>query len=170
MEHLLNSKYDVPMETLGQIFSTVTDYVAAGSFASIAENISYKSEPDFAQLVRTMDIKSSFTKGSNVFVDENAFKFLWRVNLNEESIIMPNIGVNCGEVYFVTPQNLPYDNNVLGPNAILLRSEKYNNKYLFYLLKTNTFQRALKIVISPGGQTKFNKTELKKLKLPIHSL
>lgn len=170
MEHLLNSKDDVPMETLGEIFSTVTDYVAAGSFASIAENVSYKSEPDYAQLVRTMDIKSSFAKGSSVYVDENAFKFLWRVNLNEESIIMPNIGVNCGEVYFVTPQDLPYDNNVLGPNAILLRSEKYNNKYLFYLLKTNTFQRALKIIISPGGQTKFNKTELKKLKLPIPSL
>jgi type I restriction enzyme, S subunit len=170
VEHLLNSKDDVPMEALGEIFSTVTDYVAAGSFASIAENVSYKSEPDYAQLVRTMDIKSSFTKGSNVYVDENAFKFLCRVNLNEESIIMPNIGVNCGEVYFVTPEDLPYDNNVLGPNAILLRSEKYNNKYLFYLLKTNTFQKALKIIISPGGQTKFNKTELKKLKLPIPSL
>ena len=170
MEHLLNNKDDVLMEALGEIFSTVTDYVAAGSFASIAENVSYKSEPDYAQLVRTMDIKSSFTKGSNVYVDENAFKFLWRVNLNEESIIMPNIGVNCGEVYFVTPQDLPYDNNVLGPNAILLRSEKYNNKYLLYLLKTNTFQKALRIIISPGGQTKFNKTELKKLKLPIPSL
>lgn len=170
MEKLLNSKDDFPMEALGEIFSTVTDYVAAGSFASIADNVSYKSEPDYAQLVRTMDIKSSFTKGSNVYVDENAFKFLWRVNLNEESIILPNIGVNCGEVYFVTPQDLPYDNNVLGPNAILLRSEKYNNKYLFYLLKTNTFQKALKVVISPGGQTKFNKTELKKLKLPIPSL
>ena len=54
MEYLLNSKGDVPMETLGEIFSTVTDYVAAGSFASIAENVSYKSEPDYAQLVRTM--------------------------------------------------------------------------------------------------------------------
>ena len=117
-----------------------------------------------------MDIKSSFTKGSNVYVDKNAFQFLWRVNLNEESIIMPNIGVNCGEVYFVSPQALPYDNNVLGPNAILLRSEKYNNKYLFYLLKTNAFQKALKSIISPGGQTKFNKTELKKLKLTIPSL
>lgn len=170
MEYLLNSKDDATMEALGEIFFTVTDYVAAGSFASIAENVSYKSEPDYAQLVRTMDIKSSFTKGSNVYVDENAFKFLWRVNLDKESIIMPNIGVNCGEVYFVTPQDLPYDNNVLGPNAILLRSEKYNNKYLFYLLKTNTFQKALKIIISPGGQTKFNKTELKKLKLPIPSL
>ena len=167
IENLLNSSGDITMETVGDIFSTVTDYVAAGSFASIAENVSYKNDPDFAQLVRTMDIKSAFTKGNNVYVDKTAFDFLWRVNLDKESIIMPNIGVNCGEVYYVKPEQLPYENNVLGPNAILLRSDRYNNKYLYYLLTTHLFQKALKVIISPGGQTKFNKTGLKNLKLPI---
>ena len=167
METLISSASYVSMEFVGDIFSTVTDYVAAGSFASIAENVIYRNEPDYAQLVRTMDIKSLFTKGSNVYVDKRAFDFLWRVNLDEEAIIMPNIGVNCGEVYYVKPENLPYKNNVLGPNAILLRSEKYNNKYLYYLLNSNAFQKLLKVIISPGGQTKFNKTGLKKLKLPI---
>ncbi len=167
MESLLNSSRDITMELIGDIFSTVTDYVAAGSFASIAENVIYKNDPDYAQLVRTMDIKSAFTKGNNVYVDKTAFDFLWRVNLDEESIIMPNIGVNCGEVYYVEPENLPYENNVLGPNAILLRSDRYNNKYLYYLLNTHAFQKTLKVIISPGGQTKFNKTGLKNLKLPI---
>ena len=167
METLISSASYVSMEFVGDIFSTVTDYVAAGSFASIAENVIYRNEPDYAQLVRTMDIKSLFTKGSNVYVDKRAFDFLWRVNLDEEAIIMPNIGVNCGEVYYVKPENIPYKNNVLGPNAILLRSEKYNNKYLYYLLNSNAFQKLLKVIISPGGQTKFNKTGLKKLKLPI---
>ena len=83
---------------------------------------------------------------------------------------MPNIGINCGEVYYVTPLDLPYTNNVLGPNAILLRSKAYNNKFLFYLLKSNSFQKKLKMIISPGGQTKFNKTELRKLELPIPRL
>ena len=49
----------------------------------------------------------------------------------------------------------------------MLRSDRYNNKYLYYLLTTHLFQKALKVIISPGGQTKFNKTGLKNLKLPI---
>lgn len=36
--------------------STITDYVASGSFASLAENVVYLDEPDYAMLVRTMDV------------------------------------------------------------------------------------------------------------------
>jgi type I restriction enzyme S subunit len=117
--------------------------------------------------VRTTDIKSNFTRSDFVYVTESAFKFLWRVNLNTAAIILPNIGVNCGEVYYVAPDTLPYENNVLGPNAILVRSSKHNNKYLSYLFQTPLFQKQLQIIISPGGQTKFNKTELKKLQFPL---
>ena len=39
---------------------TITDYVAAGSFADIAANVEYKNSPDYAQLVRTVDLKHKF--------------------------------------------------------------------------------------------------------------
>lgn len=80
---------------------TVTDYVAAGSFADIRNNVTYLNEPAYAQLVRTVDLKKKFTNDDSVYVDENAFKYLWRVNLDEECIVLPNIGANIGEVYFV---------------------------------------------------------------------
>ena len=82
-------------------------------------------------------------------------------------IILPNIG-NCGEVYYVTPEKLPYENNVLGPNAILVRSENSDNSFLNILLQGEDFQKRLALIINPNGQTKFNKTELKQivLKLP----
>ena len=151
---------------LGEICETVTDYVAAGSFAALKENVKYNDEKDYAQLVRTKDLKSNFSKNDFVYVSEHAFNFLWRVNLKEECIILPNIG-NCGEVYYLAPNVLPYENNVLGPNAILLRSIKYNNVYLSYIFKSDFFQNQLIKITTPGGQSKFNKTELKKLQIPI---
>ena len=151
---------------LGEVLETVTDYVAAGSFADLAKNVEYKDSPDYAQLVRTMDLKNGFTSSQEVYVDKNAFDYLYRVNMDKECIILPNIG-NCGEVYYVKPENLPYKCNVLGPNAIFVRSEKYANDFLFILFQAKDFQSKLKLIVSPNGQTKFNKTELKKIDLVL---
>ena len=149
---------------LGEEFETVTDYVAAGSFADLAENVVYRDTPNYAQLVRTTDLKNGFHSGSNVYVDKKAFDFLYRVNLDKECIILPNIG-NCGEVYLVIPDDLPYKHNVLGPNAILIRSDTSDNVFLSILLQGKDFQEKLSLIISPNGQTKFNKTELKQISL-----
>ena len=132
---------------VGECCEIITDYVAAGSFGDIAKNVQYINEPNYAQLVRTVDIKNHFQKSDYIYVDEKAFNYLWRVNLNKESIILPNIGVNCGEVYYITPSDLIYENNVLGPNAILLRSSKNNNKYLSYIFKTNNFQKQYLLLV-----------------------
>lgn len=149
---------------LGEVIENVTDYVAAGSFASLRENVVYKSYPDYAQLVRTADLKSDFNNASPVYVDKRAFDFLYRVDLSKESIVLPNIG-NCGEVYYISPDQLPYERNVLGPNAILVRSDSSSNKFLSILFQGENFQEKLKLIVSPNGQTKFNKTELKQIQL-----
>ncbi len=154
---------------LDDVMECVTDYVAAGSFADIKNNVTYKSEPDYAQLVRTVDLKKEFANTDSVFVDKNAFEYLWRVNLNEECIVLPNIGANIGEVYYVTPSDLPYDNNVLGPNAILLKT-KEDTYFQFTLLGTDDFQTQLFENVASSGQPKFNKTELKRTLLSVPSI
>lgn len=152
---------------LGECIDIITDYVAAGSFATIRENVQYKNDKDYAQLIRTVDLKSKFKNSSNfVYVDKNAFEFLYRVNLNKESIILPNVG-NIGEVYFVKPENLPNENNVLAPNSILLRSTKNSNLFLYQLFNTKGFRDSLDVITSKSGQPKFNKTELKEIRLNI---
>lgn len=149
--------------------SCVTDYVAAGSFADIKNNVSYISEPDFAQLVRTVDLKKKFTNNDFVYVDKNAFEYLWRVNLNEECIVLPNIGANIGEVYYVKPSDLPCENSVLGPNAILLKTEN-DTYFVFTSLSSDVFQKQLFENVGSSGQPKFNKTELKSILLSVPSL
>ena len=155
---------DWEQRKLGEVLETVTDYVAAGSFADLAKNVEYKDFPDYAQLVRTMDLKNGFTSIQEVYVNKSAFDYLYRVNMDKECIILPNIG-NCGEVYYVKPEYLPYEHNVLGPNAIFVRSETNANKFLSILFQAKDFQTKLKLIVSPNGQTKFNKTELKRIDL-----
>ena len=152
-------------KTTNDVLQTITDYVAAGSFADIAQNVQYQTE-GYAQLVRTVDLKNKFTSKEEIFVSESAFNYLWRVNLDKECIVMPNVG-NCGEIYYVTPDMLPYDHNVLGPNAIVVRSETVSNRFIAYLMESDSFQEQLKLIVSPSGQTKFNKTEFKRLFLQI---
>lgn len=160
----------VEFRRIGDIFNVITDYTAAGSFADIAKNVKYIKTKHFAQLIRTTDIKSKFNdKNSFVYVDERAFNYLWRVNINKDSIIMPNVG-NCGEVYYLKPEMLPNLNNVLGPNAILMRADDYNLKYLYYCLEAKSFKYKLTKITSSMGQTKFNKTNLKELLLPVPPL
>ena len=149
---------------LEDVMDTVTDYVAAGSFEDIRNNVTYLNEPGYAQLVRTVDLKKKFTNNDSVYVDESAFKYLWRVNLNDECIVLPNIGANIGEVYFVEPSGLPYDNNVLGPNAILLKANE-DTYFAFTALNNLTFQKQLFENVGSSGQPKFNKTKLKSIQL-----
>ena len=159
----------VEWKELGEVCDTVTDFTAAGSFASNAKNVKYILEASFAQLVRTTDLKSGFKGNNFVYVDEHAFNYLYRVNLDQESLVMPNVG-NCGEIYYIEPENLPYENNVLGPNALLVRSSKENNRYLFHLFQSGQFQNELAKITSNTGQTKYNKTNLKKIRIPIPPL
>lgn len=166
LDILKNKNISFEFKTVEECCDTITDYVAAGSFADLANNVKYLNEPDYAQLIRTTDLKSGFKGNNFIYIDKHAFEYLWRVNLDKESVILPNIG-NCGEVYYVTPDILPYKNNALATNAILVRSSYINNKYLKYVFESDFFQKQLKRITSQQGQTKFNKTNLKKLILPI---
>ncbi len=153
--------------TINDAFNIITDFVAAGSFASLRENVKYYNDKNFAQLIRTIDIKINFKNKDFVYVDEKAYKFLWRVVLNEDSIILPNIGSNIGEKYYIEHNKLPYQNNVLGPNSILLRSNTHNLKFLYYVIQHRNFNIQLKNLVGASGQPKFNKTDLKKIKIKI---
>ena len=169
IDNLLRGR-KVEWKTLGEVMDVVTDFTAAGSFASNAANVKYQHSPDYALMVRTTDLKNKFSNKQNfVYVNEHAFHYLYRVNLNQESLVLPNVG-NCGEIYHVTPQKLPWPHSVLGPNALLLKSNTANLRFLFHLFQASYFQKKLSQITSTVGQTKFNKTNLKTLPIPLPPL
>ena len=154
---------------LEEICKTITDFVAAGSFASLKKNVRYFQEDNYAQLIRTIDLKNNFTNSDFVYVDKVAYDFLWRVQLTKSYIVLPNIGANIGEKYYIDPLNLRKERNVLGPNAILLNSE-CNTHFVYFRLSTSSYDNQIKKLVGASGQPKFNKTDLKKVNLFIPSV
>jgi type I restriction enzyme, S subunit len=136
----------------------------------LRENVKYYQEDNYAQLVRTVDLKKDFTNNDFVYVDELAYDFLWRVQLKEPNIVLPNIGANIGEKYYVSPEDLPKEKNVLGPNAILLRSKCNDTHFVYFRLSTSSYDNEIKKLVGASGQPKFNKTDLKKVRLFMPSL
>lgn len=113
-----------------------------------------------------MDLKSNFTNSNPIYVSKHSYDYLWRVNLDDIAIVLPSVG-NCGEVYYIEPNKLPYKHNVLAKNALLIRSTMVNMKFLKFIFESKYFQKALKKITSNMGQSKFNKTDFEKLYVPI---
>ena len=159
----LEGKEGVEKKTCGEVCE-VTDYVANGSFATLRENVSYRQEPDYAILVRTIDLSNEF-KGDKVYIDEKAYKFLSKSSLFGGEIIINNIGAGVGQTF-----RCPYlkEKMSLGPNSILVRTP--NNDFYYYWFNSIYGQNAMMKVVTPGAMPKFNKTGFKTITVPIPSL
>ncbi|NHA18449.1 restriction endonuclease subunit S, partial [Helicobacter pylori] len=153
------------------IFEIITDFSAAGSFAQQSQMVQYTNDrTNYAQLIRTTELKNGFNNTNAIYINKEAFEFLWRVNLNSDAIILPNIGINCGEIYYVDIKKLIHKHNALAPNAILLRTKKANLKFLFYAFLDTWFQKQLINIVTSSAQPKFTKTDLRDLLIPLPPL
>lgn len=145
-----------------KITKTVTDYVANGSFASLAENVTYKNEEDVAVLIRLVDYNNNF-QGKFVFIDEHAYEFLGKSKLYGNEIIIANVGANVGTV-FRCPK-LQYKMS-LAPNSIMVKF-KGNDDFYFHWLRGHNGQQMLKSIVTGSAQPKFNKTNFKEMVVPV---
>lgn len=149
----------VPMSEVTEL---VTDYVANGSFASLAENVTYKDTEDVAVLIRLVDYNSDF-KGKFVFIDEHAYEFLGKSKLYGDEIIISNVGANVGTV-FRCP-HLPYKMS-LAPNTIMVKFKESDDFYYFWL-RSHAGQHMLHSIVTGSAQPKFNKTNFKDMLVPV---
>lgn len=145
-----------------EITEIVTDYVANGSFASLAENVTYKDEEDVAVLIRLVDYNNDF-QGKFVFIDEHAYQFLGKSKLFGGEIIISNVGANVGKV-FRCPQ-LAYKMS-LAPNSVMVKF-KGNDDFYFHWLRGFNGQQMLKSIVTGSAQPKFNKTNFKEMLVPV---
>ena len=153
----------VEWKSLGDV-CYISDYVSNGSFASLRENVIYKNYPDFAVLVRFADYSNGFDESRFIYIDEHAYNFLSKSSLEGGEIIMSNVG-SCGMFFRCPILNRKMS---LAPNSILIKSEYID--YLFHWLGSKTGQEAIKKITSKSAMPKFNKTEFKKIQIPIPSV
>lgn len=142
----------------------VTDYVANGSFADLRKNVIYRREPSFAVLIRLADFSNGFDENKFIFIDEHAYEFLSKTKLYGGEIIMSNIG-SIGSL-FKCPK-LKYKMN-LAPNTIMVKTP--NNDFYYHYFQSKKFQFDLIKITSKSAMPKFNKTDLKKILIPVPSL
>lgn len=140
----------------------VTDYVANGSFASLAANVSYKNDKDVAVLIRLVDYNNNF-QGNFVYIDDHAYNFLSKSKLYGGEIIISNVGANVGTV-FRCP-TLPYKMS-LAPNSIMVKFNE-NNDFYFHWLKSRNGQQMIKSIVTGSAQPKFNKTNFRQMLVPV---
>lgn len=150
------------VKRIKEVASVVTDYVANGSFASLAKNVTYKNEEDVAVLIRLADYNNDY-KGKFVFIDEHAYEFLNKSKLFGNEIIISNVGANVGTV-FRCPC-LKYKMS-LAPNSIMVKF-KDNDDFYFHWLRGYNGQKILKSIVTGSAQPKFNKTNFKEIEVPV---
>ena len=143
----------------------ITDYVANGSFKSLADNVNYKDEPDYAYLIRLTDFNNGFD-GKFVYVNEDSYNFLKKSKLFGGEIIISNVGAYAGTTFLAPKLNRPM---TLGPNSIMMNF-KNGNTFYYYWLKSPIGKFVLDGIISGSAQPKFNKTSFRKLKIPVPPL
>ena len=148
------------------ICSVVTDYVASGSFADLAKNVTYLDSPDYAMLIRTIDVSNKGYKSQPVYIDEHSYNFLSNSNLFGGEIILPNIGASVGDVYIVPKL---YERMSLAPNSIMIKTKQVDKYYYYYFLSKVGRQTLLDLAQS-AAQPKFNKTDFKEMKAVLPSI
>lgn len=153
------------IEKIGEYASVITDYVANGSFAALAENVNYKSEPDYAVLIRLTDYNNNFS-GDFVYIDEHAYEFLSKSKLYGNEIIISNVGANVGTVFKCPKLQKKMS---LAPNAIMLKT-KGNDDFYYYWFVSRNGQHSLQSIVTGSAQPKFNKTNFKELLVPVPPL
>ena len=158
--------YSWEVQKTNDICSIITDYVASGSFASLAENVKYLDEPDYAMLIRTTDISGKGHSSKPVYIDKHAYEFLSNSNLNGGEIVLPNIGASVGDAYIV-PQL--YERMTLAPNSIMLRT-KYCDKYYYYYFLCDAGRLSVIDISNSTAQPKFNKTAFRQIRVPVPPL
>ena len=151
---------------IGDYVKTVTDFVASGSFSSLRENVKYYNTNNYAILVRTKDFQNEFKKDL-VYTDKHGYEFLSKSNLFGGELIFSNVG-SIGKVFVVPKLN---EKMTLAPNAIMVRfNDEGHQKWFYYLFQSNVGLELLKSITSATAVGKFNKTDFKKLVIPIPPL
>ena len=72
---------------LGDYIETLTDYHANGSYEVLEKNITLKSNPDFAVMIRTLNFERSDFKDQLIYLNETEYDYLSKTNKDTKIII-----------------------------------------------------------------------------------
>lgn len=151
---------------LGDYCEKITDQVASGSFASLRDNVPSLKEPNYAIMVKTADFANGFSSNLT-YTTEHGYHFLENSNLFGGELILSNIG-SIGKCFIVPDLGTKM---TLAPNAIMLRlvNDSYRDYLYNFILSAQGYKELVEIS-SGTTMKKYNKTDLKKILIPVPPL
>ena len=159
----LNKKYDDwDLVKINDLNLEVTDYVANGSFKSLADNVTLYDDKEYALYVRNADLKVNFTD-KRKYVDQKSYEFLKKSKLKGGELIISNVG-DVGSVFICPHLNMPM---TLGSNVIMLyeTDSHYYNYFLYFFFTSVYGQYMIGGITGGSAQPKFNKTDFRNMKI-----
>ena len=142
----------------------LTDYTANGSFASLAENVTYYDR-GYSRLVRLTDLRVNLIN-DGLYVDENAHKFLKKSELFGGELLIANVGAYAGLVMQMPKIDGKF---TLGPNMFLLHLNQ-NTDFFINQLNAQFCSEQLKLMAISSAQPKLNKENIRQLKVVTPSI
>ena len=153
---------DWETQVISDLDVLITDYVANGSFKSLAQNVKYQTQETNNVLIRLTDFNNDFSSDM-VYISDSAYDFLGKSKLYGDEIIISNVGVNVGTVFRCPRLNKRMS---LAPNSIMLRSKSLEH-YLYLYFTSPYGQQQLQSIVTGSAQPKFNKTNFRSLKILV---
>ncbi|MGB2872353.1 restriction endonuclease subunit S [Psychrobacillus psychrotolerans] len=141
-----------------KVFDIHTDFVSNGSFQALKDNVKLYHTENYAYMIRLQDASNNW-KGPWLYTDKKGFKFLDKSTVYENDILMSDRGT-IGKFFLVPKLGKPM---TLSSNAVLLRSSKNDNYFIYYLLNSKEVGNQIKMRTTPGVQPMISKTEFKQI-------
>ncbi|MBO6387166.1 restriction endonuclease subunit S [Enterococcus casseliflavus] len=150
---------------LKDIFDIHTDFVSNGSFQALKDNVKLYKTENYAYMIRLQDASNNWS-GPWLYTDKQGFDFLSKSMVYKDDILMSDRGT-IGKFFLVPQLDKPM---TLSSNAVLLRSTKNDNNFIYYMLNTSNISNQIIVRTTPGVQSMISKTEFKKINTRIPNI
>ena len=151
------------------IINFITDFQANGSFATLKANVTYYQNPNYAILVRLVDLRTDLKNKENlVYTGKHGYEFLSKSSLHGGELLVANVGAGVG-----TTKIMPEIKSLatLAPNMFkVILSSQIKQRYFYLFGKSPLYWQMVNELNAGTGQPKINKRGYKSIKIPIPPL
>lgn len=152
------------VETINNLATEVLDFKANGSFKTLTENVKYYYNPNYARLIRLVDLRNEL-KNQGVYIDQKGFRFLKKTRLAEGDILISCVGEYTGYVCQMPKVNYQA---TIAPNMFVIRfKENCDNSFIAKFMTSSYFQNQILFVSTSSATKLLNNPNLRSLKIVL---
>ena len=150
--------------TMGEHIRLLTDFSANGSYKILDSKVIMYDEPNYAYMVRTIDLENKEYKNKVKYITKETYEFLSKSKVYPNDIIMNKIG-SAGKVYIMPDLGIPV---TLGRNAFLIRfNDNILPIYIYYLLTSDYGKKQIQKSIRGAVTKTITKDDVRKIKILV---